>query len=86
MGLKRQECPIVFRTHGPGYHFFGYYDKSPLDRGETRLLTHRADFDWKRPPHEDDTITIGYWSIADETYHELAETRAYNWQQGSHLQ
>jgi len=78
-----RECPIAFQTHGPGHHFFGYYDKSPIDRAGERLLTHRADFDFKRMPRESDEIAIGFWTLADGRYHELARTRAYNWQQGS---
>ena len=83
--MIERECPVVFKTHGPGHHFFGYYDKSPLDRAGKRLLTHRADFDWKRMPRDGDEIAIGYWNVADGSYQEVARTRAYNWQQGSQL-
>ena len=84
--MSQRECPVVFATHGPGHHFFGYYDKSPLDRSEQRLLTHRADFDWKRMPRAEDRIAIGIWTMADGAYRELTTTAAYNWQQGSMLQ
>lgn len=84
--MRRRECPVVFQTRGPGHHFFGYYDKSPLDRSERRLLSHRARFDFKRLPKAGDVVTIGYWNLDDGAYHELAETRAYNWQQGAQLQ
>ena len=84
--MIERECPIAFQTHGPGHHFFGYYDKSPIDRAGERLLTHRADFDFQRMPRESDEIAIGFWTLADGRYHELARTRAYNWQQGSQLQ
>ena len=84
--MREQECPVVFATHGPGHHFFGYYDKSPMDKAERRLLTHRADFDWKRMPDENDTVAIGYWTLEDGQYREIAQSRAFNWQQGSMLQ
>lgn len=84
--MVEHECPIIFKTHGPGHHFFGYYDKSPLDINGERLLTHRADFDFKRMPKPTDEINIGYWSIADGEYHQLATTKSFNWQQGSQLQ
>ena len=70
--MIQRECPVVFKTHGPGHHFFGYYDKSPFDRSERRLLSHRASFDFKRLPKADDVVTIGYWSMDTGEYHEVA--------------
>ena len=84
--MRTHACPVVFATHGPGHHFFGYYDKSPFDRAERRLLSHRADHDWKRLARDGDTVAIGVWELATGAYRELATTRAYNWQQGAMLQ
>lgn len=84
--MRRHECPVVFRTTGPGFHFFGYYDKSPIDRSGRRMLSHRAGFDWKRMPRADDVVDVGYWDLEAGTYTKLAETRAFNWQQGAMLQ
>ena len=80
------ECPVIFQTHSPGHHFFGYYDKSPIDARGERLLSQAANFDYKRMPRADDVIDIGYWNLQTGDYTRLAETRAYNWQQGSQLQ
>lgn len=84
--MKQHPCPVVFRTRGPGFHFFGYYDKSPLDRSGRRMLSHHGRFASNRLPTADDTVEIGVWSLEDGSYRRLAETRAFNWQQGSHLQ
>ena len=84
--MIQHPCPIVFATRGPGHHFFGYYDKSPLDRVGRRLLTHRALFDFKRMPRAEDVVDIGFWNLDGGTYQVVAQTRAYNWQQGSQLQ
>lgn len=84
--MTEEPCPVVFRSHGPGEHFFGYYDKSPLDRGGRRLLTHRADFDTKRMPRAGDELDVGYWDLETGIYHVVARTRAFNWQQGAQLQ
>lgn len=84
--MIERECPVSFSTAGPENHFFGYYDKSPIDRSGERLLSHRAAFDFKRLPHADDVIEIGYWNLDDGRYDAVATTRAYNWQQGAQLQ
>ncbi|MEM1030027.1 MAG: hypothetical protein AAGN82_06740 [Myxococcota bacterium] len=78
-------CPIVFKTRTPGYHFCGYYDVSPLDATGVRLLTHRVK-EFMRMPKPDDVVELGWWDITTGHYQPIAETRAYNWQQGSKLQ
>ncbi len=83
---RRHPCPIVFRTRGPGFHFFGYYDKSPLDRAGRRLLTLHGRFPSNRMFSVDDIVEVGFWSLGDAEYHRIADTRAFNWQQGSQLQ
>lgn len=76
---------LVFKTEGPYSHFFGYYDKSPLDISGTRLLAHRVSFDG-RDVLAGDTATIGYWNISQHIFTELGTTQAFNWQQGAMLQ
>ncbi len=82
------ECPckVVFQTHGPGFHFLGYYDVSPLNRAGSRLLTHHGVFESRRMPRAGDVVQVGYWSIDERRYHPVAETGAFNWQQGARLQ
>lgn len=67
-------------------HFFGYYDKSPIDPWSgTRLLCHRTDFDG-RDVAADDAAEVGYIDLRDGTFYEVGATRAFNWQQGAMLQ
>ncbi len=75
----------VFATRGPRRHFFGYYDKSPLDARGRRLLCHAVDFDG-RLVAAGDRAEVGYWDLETRKYHRLGETRAFNWQLGSMLQ
>ena len=75
----------VFHTHGPQYHFFGYYDKSPMDAGGKRLLCHAVNFDL-RLTRKDDVAEIGCWNIQTGKYQKIATTRSFNWQQGAMLQ
>jgi len=76
---------VVFITSGPQSHFFGYYDKSPLDSSERFLLSHRVEFDG-RMASADDIVELGVWDITDGTYRTLSNTNAFNWQIGSMLQ
>ncbi|MEX0921653.1 MAG: hypothetical protein WDZ84_02675 [Rhodovibrionaceae bacterium] len=76
---------LRFRSRPPGSHFFGYYDKSPLDAGGGRLLAQKVGFDG-RLPQAGDTAEIGYFDLQGGAFRRLADTRAFNWQQGSMLQ
>lgn len=77
---------LVFKTPEDGFYFFGYYDKSPLDRNNKNLLAQRAAF-MDRMPTETDMIEIGYfdWQHNCE-FIKLTETKVWNWQQGCMLQ
>ncbi len=73
-------------TAGPRHHFFGYYDKCPWNASGTLLLAHEAAFN-DRPPGPDDRVTVGLVHLRDgNRYQGLAESRAWNWQQGAMLQ
>ena len=77
---------ISFETPDDGYsYFFGYYDKSPLNKGNTKLLGHRVAFDG-RDVQDGDVADIGYFDLTTNEYIKLDETLAWNWQQGSQLQ
>lgn len=66
--------------------FFGFHDKCPWDYNDLRVLAHKA-------PHNEkarlrgEPVQIGFFS--DDTlsqFNVIAETGAWNWQQGSMLQ
>ncbi|HEY9248488.1 MAG TPA: hypothetical protein VIO38_05130 [Rariglobus sp.] len=72
-------------TCGPGHHWFGYYEKCPWDASGRRLLAMESAFR-ERPPTENDVAVIGFVDVATGVWTPIAETRAWNWQQGSMLQ
>lgn len=76
----------VYETPTDGHYFFGYYDKSPLNKDNSKLLACRASF-IDRMPTADDVLEIGYldWKNSNE-FIKLTETKAWNWQQGCMLQ
>ena len=77
---------LIFRTTSEEHFFFGYYDKSPLDAANRRLLAQRASF-IERMVEADDVLEIGFFDWqAGNTFTKLADTRAWNWQQGCMLQ
>ena len=69
-------------THGPLYHWFGYYDMPCWDGSGRYLLSLGVPFE-DRPPTADDVATIGMTDLLTDEYIRLAETRAFNWQQGA---
>jgi len=76
----------IFETPEGGQYFFGYYDKSPLNYDSSKLLACKSFF-IERMPDAEDTLQIGYfdWKKSNE-FIKLAETKAWNWQQGCMLQ
>jgi len=73
-------------TSGPGFHWFGYYDKFQFCPENRFLLDMRIAFD-ERLPTPDDVIKIGMIDLQDNNrWIELGESRAWCWQQGCMLQ
>ena len=77
---------LVFKTPKNENYFFGYYDKSPLNRLNTKILACRSKF-INRMPRKKDTLEIGYfnWKTSNQ-FIKIAETSTWNWQQGCMLQ
>lgn len=73
-------------TSESGFHFFGYYDKSPWDASERWILGLEVPF-MDRQPEASDEATVGMVDTANnDAWVPLARTRAWNWQQGCMLQ
>lgn len=73
-------------TRGPRHHFFGYYEKCPWNRSQRLMLAHEAEFN-DRPPGDGDRVGIGVIHLDDgRRFEPLAESSAWNWQQGAMLQ
>ncbi|MBW8371822.1 MAG: hypothetical protein K0M66_12755 [Thiobacillus sp.] len=73
-------------TGGPRHHFFGYYDKTPWNSSQSLVLAQEAGFN-DRAPKADDRVTVGVVHTHDNNlFQPLAETAAWNWQQGALLQ
>ncbi|MBQ8308257.1 MAG: hypothetical protein IJX96_00310 [Clostridia bacterium] len=72
-------------TPNDGYeYFFGYYDLQPYDKDGRYHLTHRVAFRDHHPSAED-IAEIGYIDLQTKTFVKVAETLAWNFQQGALL-
>lgn len=86
MPVTQRYLNAVPVTRKPGFHWFGYYDKCPWDKTGQYLLTMEVDF-MDRPPVPSDIAILGMLDLKDDNrFIPLAETYAFNWQQGTHLQ
>ena len=82
----RFKAPVTAITDGPGFHWFGYYDKFQFDPTDRYVLGMEVDFE-HRSPTKDDVIKIGMVDLQDNhRWIELGETKAWCWQQGCMLQ
>ncbi len=75
----------VFSTKGASQNFFGYYGLSPINKSGTKMLSHQIDFKG-RENREGDKASIGYWDFESKSFTKIAETEAFNLQQGAMLQ
>jgi hypothetical protein len=75
---------ITRLTSGPLHHFFGYYGMQPWNStGQYHLALETSFHD--RAPTPTDIATIGYVDTGSRQFNPVAETRAFNLQQGSML-
>ena len=73
-------------THGPRFHWFGYYDKLQFDPTGRYVLGMESKFE-NRTPLADDVVTVGMVDLAnDNRWTPFGESRAWCWQQGCMLQ
>ncbi len=84
--MTEMHVPVRAITREPGYHWFGYYDKSQLDASGRYVLGMEVGFQ-HRSPTSSDEIRVGMVDLADgDRWIELGSSRAWSWQQGCMLQ
>jgi len=81
-----QHLKKIFSTPSNKEYFFGYYDKSPINQKNTRILAHEVNF-LDRIPSAKDTCNIGFFDFDKPgIFNNISSTSCFNWQQGSMLQ
>ena len=66
--------------------FFGYYDKSPSNNSNTKVIFHSSQYPTSKIPAINKPVTICLKDIKTDQTLVVEKTSAYNWQQGSRLQ
>jgi hypothetical protein len=83
---RMPNVPVRAITRGPAFHWRGYYDKLLFDPTNRLVLANEVTFEG-RSPTANDAIRIGMIDLQDgDRWIALAETHAWNWQQGCMLQ
>ncbi len=83
---RQYDIPIRAVTHGPKYHWFGYYDKMQFNQNNTKLLGMQVDFEM-RSPTPNDVVQIGVIDLENgDQWRTIGESRSWSWQQGCMLQ
>ena len=84
--MRKTQEDFVARpiTQGPKHHFFGYYGICPWNSTGQYHLCLQSDFH-DRPPAAGDTAVVGLVEMETGKFEGVAETRAWNLQQGSML-
>ena len=77
-------CEVRTLTRGPKHHFFGYYGICPWNQSGEHLLSLESPFQ-DHFPGEDEPAAIGLVDARSGTLAKVAETHAWNLQQGAML-
>jgi hypothetical protein len=78
--------PIRALTHGPKFHWFGYYDKLEFDPGSRYVLGMEVGFQ-HRTPEPGDEIRLGLIDLeSGDKWTDFGSSHAWCWQQGCMLQ
>ena len=80
----RIECKVRTLTKGPKHHFFGYYGICPWNKSGRFLVCLQSDFQ-DRMPRPGEAASIGLVDSQTGRFVNVAETRAWNLQQGAML-
>jgi hypothetical protein len=82
------ECiyPLEKIASGNGESFFGYYDKSPVNKSGEYSVFHHSEFPTNTLPNSDQQLNIMLLKSGSDEPHHIGQTNAWNWQQGSRLQ
>ncbi|UCC99439.1 MAG: hypothetical protein JSW66_06055 [Phycisphaerales bacterium] len=78
------QCRVRALTSGPKHHFFGYYGICPWNQSGRRLVCLESGFQ-DRMPSEGEAAAVGLVDAETGQFHKVAETRAWNLQQGAML-
>jgi len=78
------ECKVRALTKGPKHHFFGYYGICPWNKSGRHLICLESSFQ-DRMPAPGEAATIGLVDSQTGRFEKVAETRAWNLQQGAML-
>jgi hypothetical protein len=81
---KLPKCRIRTLTSGPKHHFFGYYGICPWNRSGKYLLSLESPFQDHFPTLEE-SAAIGLVDAKTGQFEKIAETNAWNLQQGAML-
>jgi hypothetical protein len=83
--IKNERVKAERLTAGSGHFFYGYYDNPAFSQSDRYHLGHRVQF-WDRLPESDDIAELGMIDLETREFLPLAETAAWNFQQGTMLQ
>ncbi|MHB9133934.1 MAG: hypothetical protein ACYDBB_22940 [Armatimonadota bacterium] len=78
-------APVKRLTPAGGHYFYGYYDNPAWDGSDRFHLCAHVPF-WDRLQTGEDVAELGMVRLADGAYLPIAETNAWNFQQGAMLQ
>ena len=82
MNTKKENIITLSKS---GHYFFGYYNKSPWNFTQDKILFLKSKF-INRHPKKDDLVEIGFFDIKTNEETILSKTNTWNWQQGCMLQ
>lgn len=83
---KEIKCPIICVTPDDGSYFFGYHDIIPWNSNDDTLAVLKVPKVFSGMPTSKDRAEVCLWKPDTGSVRTIAETTAWNWQQGARVQ
>ncbi|MFT5481743.1 MAG: hypothetical protein ACI9GW_000388 [Halieaceae bacterium] len=79
-------CPIRTVGGGAPHHFFGYYNKSTWNKSGQYFLSNQVSM-MTGDLNGEQVCSLGFFDLLNgDSFHEIGQTSAWNWQMGCQLQ
>ncbi len=83
--FHKTKFPITRFSWRQKESFFGYYDKSPLNKTNEYLIFHSSNISTKQSPNPKIPVNIILYDVKNNRFEVIDKSYSYNWQQGSRL-
>ena len=81
----KSDYKLTKLTYQDKESFFGYYDKSPINKTNEYIIFQTSNISTKKMPDANVAVDLILYDVKNNSYEVIDKSYAYNWQQGTKL-